>query len=211
MELFEAIQTRRTIRDFTREKISDEAIRKIIQAGLQAPTNDHMRDWHFIVINDKGVVAKLLSIVPKGISEADMNALIRDWGLDDAEQQACYRDAVPKQYRMLSDASVVIVPLFKQKTDVMHPKELSHLNGFASIWCCLENIFLAATAMGYGCTLRIPLGDEGAWSREVLGYPEDYMMPCFVGVGRPSESAVLIKQKRIDLNDRIHWNTWHTK
>lgn len=30
-----------------------EIIEKIIKAGLQAPTNDHMRDWHYIVIGDK--------------------------------------------------------------------------------------------------------------------------------------------------------------
>lgn len=63
--------------------------------------------------------------------------------------------------------------------------------------CCIENIFLAATALDYGCTLRIPLGNEGEWSREVLGYPKDYMMPCFIGIGRQSREAVSIKQKDI--------------
>ena len=42
----------------------------------------------------------------------------------------------------------------------MKPDKLSHLNGFASIWSCIENIILAAMAEGYACNLRIPLGDE---------------------------------------------------
>jgi len=62
---------------------------------------------------------------------------------------------------MLADASVIVIPLLKQKTEILTPSDLSQLNGFASIWCCIENIFLAATAMNYGCNLRIPLGNEG--------------------------------------------------
>ncbi|WP_455715399.1 nitroreductase family protein [Anaerosporobacter sp.] len=208
MEIFDVIERRRTIRDFENEKINDESIKKIIDAGLKAPTNDHMRDWHFIVIKDKSIVMKLLDSIPNGISEEDMNALIKDWNLNDTEQQSCYRDAVPKQHRMLADASVVVIPLLKQKTDILHPESLSHLNGLASIWCCIENMFLAATALDYGCTLRIPLGNEAEWSKEVLEYPEDYLMPCFIGIGRPKKDAVTIKQKDIDVNDRIHWNGW---
>ena len=48
---------------------------------------------------------------------------------------------------MLMDASVVVIPLLKQKTDILHPDNISHLNGFASIWCSIENIFLASTGL----------------------------------------------------------------
>ncbi|MDK2809151.1 MAG: iodotyrosine deiodinase [Clostridiales bacterium] len=208
MELFDAIEKRRTIRDFTNETMDDSTIRKIVDAGLKAPTNDHMRDWHFVVIKDKNVVMKLLNHVPKEISEHDMNVLIKEWNLSDSEQQACYKNAVPKQYRMLASASVIVIPLLKQKTDIFHAESLSHFNGLASIWCCIENIFLAATALHYGCTLRVPLGKEGEWSRKVLGYPEEYMMPCFIGIGRPNSDAEAIKQKDITLDDRIHWDKW---
>lgn len=208
MDFFDVVEKRRTIRDFENKDIDDESIRRIIDAGLKAPTNDHMRDWHFMVIKDKSVVMKLLDIIPDGISEEDMNALIRDWNLNDSEQQDCYRDAVPKQHRMFADASVVVIPLLKQKTDIMHPENLSQLNGLASIWCCTENIFLAATALGYGCTLRIPLGDEPKWFREVLGYPEDYLMPCIIGIGHPKKDAKVIKQKDIDVTNRIHLDKW---
>lgn len=53
MELFEAINQRKTIRDFENEVISKEILEKIISAGLKAPTNDHMRDWQFVVVTDK--------------------------------------------------------------------------------------------------------------------------------------------------------------
>jgi len=208
MEFYEAIEKRRTTRDFENENISSDVIERIIEAGLKAPTNDHMRDWHYIVIRDRNTVMKLFEIVPKGISDDDMNKLIKDWNLNDNEQQAAYKNAVPKQYKMLTDASVIVIPLLKQKTDILNPENISHLNGFASIWCSIENIFLAATAEGYGCSLRIPLGNEGEWSRNVLQYPNDYFMPCFIGIGKPKKDAEIIKQKDITVLERIHWDKW---
>lgn len=190
------------------KETSNEIVQRIISAGMKAPTNDHMRDWHFIIIRDKSVIDKLFSIIPEKWTEEEVNAILKDWNLKDSCQQSAYKDAIPKQYQMLTEASCVIIPLFKQKTDILHPDNLSHLNGFASIWCCIENMFLAATAEGYACTLRIPLGNEGEWSREVLGYPQEYLMPCFIGVGKPKEDAVLIKQREYSIEERIHNNVW---
>lgn len=208
MEFFEAIEKRRTIRDFENVRIPEDVVQKIIGAGFKAPTNDHMRNWHFIVIDDRKKVMELLNPIPKEFSDENLEQLFVDWNLNDIDQQNCYRNAVPKQYRMLADASVVIIPLFRQKVDLLHPENLSHLNGFASIWCCIENIFLAATAEGYACNLRIPLGNEGEYARKVLGFPEDYLMPCFIGMGKASANAKIIRQKEISVESRIHKNIW---
>ncbi len=208
MEFYEVIEKRRTIRDFENIPMDKAALERIITAGMQAPTNDHMRDWHFIVIDDSETVSKLLAHIPKTFSDEDMEALIRDWNLTDICQQNSYRVAVPKQYRMLAEASCIVIPLLKQKTDILRPDNLSHLNGFASIWCCIENMFLATVAEGYACTLRIPLGDEAEWARDVLHFPDAYMMPCFIGIGKPREDAAIAEQKEINVKERIHCNIW---
>ena len=208
MDFYETINKRRTIRDFANATIDDATIRKIIEAGMKAPTNDHMRDWHFIVIQDKQTVQKLIEKIPMKISNEEVNTILQDWNLDDACQQRAYRNAIPKQYQMLAEAACVIIPLFKQKTDILHPDNLSHLNGLASIWCCIENMFLAITAEGYASALRIPLGDEGDWARTVLKFPEDYLMPCYIAVGKPAEGIKDIEQKPYSLDNVIHYNLW---
>lgn len=208
MEFYDVVNKRRTVRDFQDFDISDEVISRIIDAGMKAPTNDHMRDWHFIVIKDKSVVMKLINKIPERFSNEEINTVLKDWNLTDSCQQEAYRNAIPKQYRMLADASAIIIPLLKQKVDILHPDNISHLNGFASIWCCIENIFLAATTEDYACTLRIPLGNEGEWSRKVLGYPDDYLMPCFIGIGKEKSDAKCITQKEYSLTDRIHKDRW---
>lgn len=207
-DFYDVIKSRHTIRDFENASINDEVIERIISAGMKAPTNDHMRDWHFIVIKDKNTVVKLINKIPEQISDGEVNSILRDWNLNDTCQQNAYKDAIPKQYQMLAESACLIVPLFKQKTDILHPKNLSHLNGFASIWCCIENMFLAITAEGYASALRIPLGDEGDWARKVLNFPEDYLMPCFIAVGKESANASCVKQKEYSVTERIHKNVW---
>lgn len=208
MDFYDVINKRRTIRDFQKAEIPEDVVYRIIDAALKAPTNDHMRDWHYIIVRDKKVISELLDIIPKGISDEDMNQLLIDWNLNDKTQQACYRDAVPKQNQMLADASAIIIPLLKQKVDILRPKNLSHLNGFASIWCSIENIFLSATEEGYACNLRIPLGNEHEHARKVLGFPEEYLMPCFIGIGIPKENIKSVIQIEIDVKKRIHNDKW---
>ena len=208
MDFYEVINTRRTVRDFESAPIDDETINRIIAAGMKAPTNDHMRDWHFIVIKDKKIVLKLIEKIPVKVSDEEVNTILKDWNLNDICQQNAYKNAIPKQYQMLAEASCVIIPLFKQKTNIFHPENLSHLNGLASIWCCIENMFLAITAEGYSSALRIPLGDEGNWARTVLNYPKDYLMPCFIAVGKAAKGIMEIEQKEYSLNEVIHKDVW---
>ena len=79
MEFYEAINSRKTIREFTDESIPTNIIERIITAAFKAPTNDHMRDWHYIIVRDRSIAAKLLDIIPKGISDEDMDLLIKNW------------------------------------------------------------------------------------------------------------------------------------
>ena len=52
-ELMKAIQTRRTIRSFTEEKISDTIVDQIIEAGRLAPTGGNGQGTSYIVLQNK--------------------------------------------------------------------------------------------------------------------------------------------------------------
>ena len=202
MDLYEAIAARRSVREFTEEAIPEETLRRIVEAAYKAPANDHFRDWHFIVVTEKRIMREALEGVPKDLTAKDADKM--DW-ISDPVQRESYRAAVPKQYSMLAGAAALIVPLMKKKTDVLHPADLSHLNCFASVWCSVENLWLAAAAEGYGLNVRIPLGDEEAVARKALGFPETYMVPCFIGIGRPAAGAERAKQIEVRLDEQLHW------
>lgn len=202
MELYEAMNQRRSIRDFSDETIPEETLKRIVASAYTAPANDHFRDWHYIVITDRELMKKAVGGVPKDLTEKTVDEMTF---ISDPVQKDSYRVAVPKQYRMLTEAAAVIIPLMKKKSDILNPGSLSDLNCYASVWCSIENVWLAATSEGYGCNLRIPMNDEEKIARDVLGFPEEYMIPCFIGIGRPAKDAVKTVQLDVDLDKMIHW------
>jgi nitroreductase len=56
-----AIYRRRSIRKFTPEPVSEKTLKKIIKAGMNAPSAGNERPWFFIVIDDR----KILDEIPK--------------------------------------------------------------------------------------------------------------------------------------------------
>jgi len=208
MDIYEAIKTRRTIRDFEDRPVGMNTIEKIIGAGLSAPTNDHMRRWEFVVVNDRNTRAEILRAVTKMTSPSAVNGWLDSWGAADEDQRAMYVEAVPKQYAMLYRAGCLVLPFFRHEGSLLQPESLSSLNGFASIWCCIENILLAAAAEGIFGVTRIPMGGESRHVRQALGCPEGYVMPCYLALGYPSKDAVLNRQKEISVKDRLHMDRW---
>ena len=91
---------------------------------------------------------------------------------------------------------------------LLEPAEQSSLNYFASAWCAVENMLLAAAAEGLGTAFHIPVSDEAEMIKKIVGAPEDYEFTCLLTIGYPAENAFLPKQKEIDIEDRIHENIW---
>ncbi len=209
MEIYEAIRKRRTIRDFQDKAVEMDTIEHIISAGLKAPSNDHMRNWEFVVITDKEERIKLIQNIPKLVSQENVKSQLDNWNMHDEKQRKMYMDAIPKQYSMLYDSSCLILPFFKQKPPLLQPERISSLNSFASIWMCIENILLAATAEGLFGVVRIPDGEgELQHIKETIKHPDNYFMPCYISLGYPATDAVIIEQNNFSAKVRMHLGKW---
>ncbi len=93
----------------------------------------------------------------------------------DKDKRAMFADALPKQQKMLLDRGLLILPFFRQKqSPLLEPAEQSSLNYFASAWCAVENMLLAAAAEGLGTAFHIPVSDEAEMIKKIVGAPEDY-------------------------------------
>ena len=123
-------------------------------------------------------------------------------------QQKMYSVAMPRQYSMLMNASYIILPFFKSNSGVMHPSSVSSLNPLSSIWCVIENIFLAAAAEGLACSMRIPVGEEGENVAKIIGAPENYLLPCYIGLGYASEDNIEVEQVKYSAEEKMHWGKW---
>lgn len=209
MELYEALEKRRTYRDYSDREVSDEILKRVIGAAFKAPTNDHLRQLEFVVMRGREHIAKV--IVPLAQNMAAFKELVFEVDESgDKDKMAMFADALPKQQKMLMESGLLILPFFRQKqSPLLEPAEQSSLNYFASAWCALENMLLAATAEGLGTVFHIPVSDEAAKIKAIVGAPEDYEFICLLTMGYPAENAFLPKQKKIDIGQRIHTNVWY--
>ena len=119
-----------------------------------------------------------------------------------------YAYAMPRQYSMLAECPYVILPFFKAGKNVLSPSSVSSLNSFASIWCVIENIFLAATAEGLAYSMRIPVGEEGEKAAESVGVPDGYLLPCYIGIGYPEDDVAELEQVKYTAKQKMHFGRW---
>lgn len=207
MDTYDAIRARRTIRDFADRPIPADVLKRILGAGLLAPTNNHLRQWEFVVVDDRQERARLLR-VENMTDPADCDRMLDGFGMTDRVQRAMYHAAMPRQFSMLYNAGSLILPFFRLREPLLRPTSLSSLNEFASVWCCIENILIAAAAEGIFGVTRIPMPEESEHIRKTLGHPEEYAMPCYVALGYPAEGAVRPAQKAPSVEERLHLNRW---
>lgn len=208
MELYEVLEKRRTYRDYSDREVSDEILKRVIDAAFKAPTNDHLRQFEFIVVRGRENIAKVIAPLAKNMAAfKELVFEVDDSG--DKDKMEMFAEALPKQQKMLMESGLLILPFFRQKQNpLLEPVEQSSLNYFASAWCALENMLLAATSEGLGTVFHIPVSDEADKIKEIVGAPEGYEFICLLTMGYPAENAFLPKQKEINIEERIHTNVW---
>ena len=116
MELYEAINKRKTTREFLDTEVDFEVIKRILEAGNKAPSWNHNRNWQFIVLRTdeekEYAFSEVKAIADKFDADRYLN-MPRPYPI--TLGQKMYGYAMPKQYTMLKDAPYVIIPLFKSK------------------------------------------------------------------------------------------------
>lgn len=66
MDALEALMTRRSVRAYTDEPVSDDQVLKILAAGMQAPSANNQQPWHFVVLRRRERLDGLAGVLPFG-------------------------------------------------------------------------------------------------------------------------------------------------
>jgi nitroreductase len=193
MDVFEAIATTRAMRrlDPARD-VADADILTIIEAGTKAATGGNSQPVRWLVVRDTDKRKRLGDIYRQCWQT------VREIYAD--------RELTPKRVRMLAsadhlgdhmgEAPVLILPCAKGA-----PGEIE-----ASVYPGVQNLFLAARALGLGTTLTTVHRLREPEVRDVLGIPEDIGTWALIPVGHPAgrwgEAA------RRPVRDVTYWDTW---
>lgn len=206
MEFYQVIKKRRSVRELQSRAIPDDSLKRIVEAGLMAPSNDHLRDWEFVILQDQEEKENVLQFVKRSSIKQMENKNIAN--MKKKQQQEMYLDAMPKQYSMLSQSGCVILVFFKATSAIFNATSLNALNPVASVWCCIENILLSTAAEGLASSIRIPVGEEGAFVSDLVHTPKDYLLACYIGIGYPLEETVKIEQVVHSVESKMHFGKW---
>jgi len=202
---YEVVSRRRSVREFQPKPVEADKLQRILEAGLKAPSHNHLREWEFILVRNPEQRVRVVEAGAEAEDMADSKKLetaVRDFA--DVLQREMYLKALSVQKRMLLSSPELLVVCFGMKKPLKECKTLYELNNFASVWTCVENILLAMAAEDlYGVTY-IP--HETSALKRILHVPSDYEVASLIPIGYPKPYEV--KQKPALLQDRIHIDKW---
>lgn len=180
MEIFEAIETLRAMRHLKRDPVPPELVRRCLEAAIRAPSGGNRQPWRFLVITDP-----------------ELKRQIGEWYQDGARQlfstgYGMERDAngqVPAaSLRMMKSANYLAEHMGDAPVLILACVEIqgrpSLLSG-ASIYPAIQNLMLAARALGLGTTLTTLHHRHEAEIKAVLGIPEEVATAALIPLGYP--------------------------
>lgn len=181
------------------EPVPDEDVERILEVARWAPSGHNTQPWEFVVLRDgddarDGVV--------------DVLKRQREW-------LSTVDESFPAHGRVyLDEAPVLVVLVGDVRYRAYFPDVGEYGVGettvteaiyYESIGCCMQNIHLAAKALGYGTvhlTVRHKYHDE---LRDLLGLPDTHLVHDVVPIGVPSAPEDRSDADRESLEDLVHW------
>lgn len=204
MEFKQVVDKRRTIREFSNEAIPNDIIMEALEAGLKAPSYNHLRQWDFIMVRDLNL--RLALTQTEEMIEELSAELLQAFHDYDSLAREMYLDAIPKQKQMILTSPELLVVVYKPKTLVKNSERVYDLNCLASIWCCIENILLSLAEHDVLGVTFIPKNTDKV--KEILNVPDELEVAAIIPFGYEAKDSKMIKQKEIDLTTKIHNNGW---
>ena len=181
--LFEAIYNMRAMRRLKPDAVPDELIRKIIDAGLRAPTGGDAQNWRFIVVKDPEIKKKIQVVYRRAfdivISRYRSNP--SPPGKTEAQKQRMLT-AVEYLTDHFHEAPVMIVCCLMN--DGARAMGLEKMSG-ASIYPSAQNMLLAARALGLASVLTTLHLLYEKDVKEALGLPQTAETFAILPIGWP--------------------------
>ena len=203
-DVWEAIYTQRAIRRWTDEPVSDELIWKVIEAGTKAPSGSNLQPWRFLVIRDQETRDAISAQLRKGLENPGLQAMIDNAVKSGTKGERLMMTGAKGLFENLAQAPVFIVPcIYQIASPTQDPQSL--LAG-SSIYQAVQNMLLAARALGLGTVMTTFQGAVDGILRERCGLPDEAVPAALIPIGFPAQNFGPTNRKPVD--DVTNWETW---
>lgn len=185
MPLREAMETQRAVRRLVPDAVDDAIVLRCLELATRAPTGSNAQSWEFVVVKDRGVKERLARQYRQAWS---VYGRAGRWVVARRGDERSGRslDAVEWQVDHFVDIPVVVVACLRGgPLPLWRLVPMSRSSFYGSIYPSVQNLLLAARAVGLGATLTtLPLWSATA-ARRILGLPRSVTPCCVVPLGWP--------------------------
>lgn len=183
-DVWELFPHQRAVRAFAPRPVPDDALRRVLEAAIRAPSSQNGMQWQFIVVRDQAQRDALSKVYERCFEQA-------------------YGGAAPARggdRQPWSEVPVLIAAL------VEAPSGRPGLMTGASIYPAVQNLMLAARALGLGTVLTTLWRREESAVREILGVPAGYELAAIVPLGYPATTVG--RNRRPPIDQFVHYDRW---
>ena len=197
MNLLEAINTQRAIRHFSDRPVSDDALQTIMAAALRAPNAGNRQRWRFLVLRD-----------------TETKRRIGDWYLsswtETTERMGAEARTQPYRSGRALGRGMARVPVLVMACieGGNGPPESGLDTRGASIYPAVQNLMLAARALGLGTVMTTLHTRYESEVKAFLGIPDDVHTAALVPIGYPSSPEAFGPTSRLPLETVVFRDRW---
>ena len=204
--MLEGITTTRAIRRYADEPVPVDVLRDILFAATRAPSGSNRQPFRFLVLTDGEKASAAKALLAKGARRVwgpkrGADGYDGGSGADPSSPKARMAAAMEHYVDNLHRVPVLVLAC------LVRYREPNPLEG-ASVYPAVQNLLLAARAMGYGGVLTGFHASVDAELKQLLGIPADVLIAASVTIGRPVGSHGPVR--RAPLPELVYGDEWGT-
>ena len=202
--IWEVIYTQRAIRYWKDKKVPRSLLEQVIEAGSKAPSGSNLQPWIFVVVDDEEKRQVISSSLREIFDASPAKQLVEAGENSEDKTQRLMLKGAREFFMKLEKAPVLILPcLHKLASPTDVPDSL--LAG-SSIYTAVQNMMLAARALGLGTVMTTAHGMIEGTLRQVLHLPDDAYPVALIPIGYPDANFGPTTRKGVD--EILYWNEW---
>ncbi|MGB3404907.1 MAG: nitroreductase family protein [Microcoleaceae cyanobacterium] len=182
MDLFEAVQQRRSVKHYDpSHRMSEAEINTLLESTILSPTSFNIQNWRFVVVQDPDIQTQLRAAAWDQAQVTDASIVIilcadlKSWQKD---PQRYWQNAPEETQQM-------IVPMIQSFYD--GKEQLQRDEAMRSCGIAGQTIMLTVKAMGYDSCPMIGFDPEKV--AEIIRLPADHTIGFMIAVGKALQPA----------------------
>jgi nitroreductase len=202
LNLFEAMYTARSVRRFRPDPVPDELVERLIEAATQAPSGTNSQSWRFLVIRDAALRRELGELYRQGFREVYDAGRVA--GENDPGRRRVLTSADYLAEHMGSEPPVLVMVCLER--GLTSPP--ANRSAGSSAYPAVENLLLAARALGLGgCLTTLHMRREEQ-VKALLGIPENVDTYALIPIGYPATAAGPLRRRPVaEVTFRDRWGS----